>query len=97
VASGPSFRRGIVSDLPSGNIDIAPTVLRLLGVTTDVALDGRPLVEGLRVAADTPPQAPGPSHHEAHSRFDGIRLVHRAVIEHVGRTRYVTSLTAERR
>ena len=96
VASGPSFRRGIVSELPSGNIDIAPTVLRLLGVTTDVALDGRPLVEGLRGATDESPRAPGPSHHEAHSRFDGLRLVHRAVIERVGQTRYVTSLRAER-
>ena len=96
VASGPSFRRGIVSELPSGNIDIAPTVLRLLGVTTDVALDGRPLVEGLRAAADESPRASGPSQHEAHSRFDGRQLVHRAVIEHVGQTRYVTSLRAER-
>jgi hypothetical protein len=66
-------------------------------VTTDVALDGRPLVEGLRAAADESPRASGPSHHEARSRFDGRQLVHRAVIEHVGQTRYVTSLTAERR
>jgi arylsulfatase A-like enzyme len=97
VASGPSFHRGIVSEVPSGNIDIAPTVLRVLGVTTDVAFDGRPLVEGLRGAADEAPWAPGPSHHEARSRFDGRELVHRAVIEHVGQTRYVSSLTAERR
>jgi hypothetical protein len=61
-----------------------------------VALGRSPLVEGLRAAAESP-QASGLSHHEAHSRFDGLRLVHRAVIEQVGKTRYVTSLTAERR
>ena len=49
------------------------------------------------MAADPSPQASGPSHHEAHSRFDGRQLVHRAVIEHVGQTRYIASLTAERR
>src|SRR5439155_19090569 len=39
IARGPSFRQGMVSDLPSGNVYLAPTVLRLLGVTTDAALD----------------------------------------------------------
>ena len=27
VAAGPSFKRGVVSDVPAGNVDLAPTVL----------------------------------------------------------------------
>jgi arylsulfatase A-like enzyme len=96
IAGGPSFRQGMVSELPSGNVDIAPTVLRLLGVTTDAALDGRPLIEGLRTAADLPPAASAPHRYEAACRLGGVRLVHRAVIERVGHARYVASLGSER-
>jgi arylsulfatase A-like enzyme len=96
IANGPSFRQGLVSELPSGNVDIAPTVLRLLGLTTDAALDGRPLVEALRAAADRPPEAVSPHCHETLSRLNGVRLVHRAIVEGVGHARYVTSLWAGR-
>jgi arylsulfatase A-like enzyme len=96
IASGPSFRQGLVSELPSGNVDIAPTVLRLLGLTTDAALDGRPLVEALRAAADRPPEAVVPHRYEAVCRVNGVSRVHRAVVEGVGHARYVASLWAER-
>ena len=57
-----------------------------------------PARRGLAGSGRAPPRgAAGPSHHEAHSRFDGRQLVHRAVVERVGHTRYVASLTAERR
>jgi arylsulfatase A-like enzyme len=96
IASGPSFRQRLVTELPSGNVDIAPTVLRLLGVTTDAALDGRPLIEGLRTATDRPPQASAPHRYEAACRVGGVSLVHRAVVEGVGHARYVAWLGAER-
>jgi len=86
----------MVSELPSGNVDIAPTVLRLLGVTTDAALDGRPLIEGLRTRADLPPEASAPCRYEAACRMGGVSLVHRAVVEGVRDTRYIASLFAER-
>jgi arylsulfatase A-like enzyme len=95
VASGPSFRRGLVSDLPSGNVDITPTVLRILGVTPTVPFDGRPLIEALRTA-DPPPAAGASRHHEADCRLGGVRLVHRAVVESAGHARYVAALSAER-
>jgi arylsulfatase A-like enzyme len=47
VAAGPDFRSGIVSTLASGNVDIAPTVLWLLGIKPPVKLDGRVLAEAL--------------------------------------------------
>jgi len=47
IASGPSFVSGLHSELPSGNIDIAPTVLELLGIPLPEHFDGRVLHEAL--------------------------------------------------
>lgn len=47
VAAGPDFKKGLVSDVPSGNIDVAPTVLWLLGVKPPAPMDGRVLHEAL--------------------------------------------------
>jgi predicted AlkP superfamily pyrophosphatase or phosphodiesterase len=47
IVSGPSFRSGIVSDLPSGNVDLAPTLAYLLGTSLPKA-DGRVLIEALK-------------------------------------------------
>ncbi len=45
IAEGPNFRRGFVSPLPSGNTDVAPTILSLLGVKPPQPMDGRVLTE----------------------------------------------------
>ncbi len=47
VAAGPDFRRGEIDDLPTGNVDIAPTVLRLLKIKPAQPMDGRVLEEAL--------------------------------------------------
>jgi arylsulfatase A-like enzyme len=52
VAAGPDFRAGVVSDVPSGNVDVAPTVLHLLGLKPVVAMDGRVLSEALKVSGE---------------------------------------------
>lgn len=44
---GPSFKRRCTVLAPSGNIDLAPTVLRMLGISNDVPMDGRVLEEAL--------------------------------------------------
>ncbi len=49
IAAGPDFRSGIIDHLPTGNMDIAPTVLWLLGVKPPKDLDGRVLTEALTV------------------------------------------------
>jgi predicted AlkP superfamily pyrophosphatase or phosphodiesterase len=46
VAAGPHFKQHFVDELPSGNADVAPTILHLLGFPTD-QLDGRVLSEAL--------------------------------------------------
>jgi len=48
VAVGPDFRPGVVDTLPSGNVDIAPTLLWLMNVKSKAPLDGRVLREALR-------------------------------------------------
>jgi len=47
VAWGPDFKQGYVNEVPTGNIDIAPTVLHILGVKPKTLLDGRVLTEAL--------------------------------------------------
>jgi arylsulfatase A-like enzyme len=47
IAAGPGFRREMVSDLPSSNIDLAPTVLHLLGLVSSHQFDGRVLAEAM--------------------------------------------------
>jgi len=60
VAAGPDFKTGIVSDVPSGNVDIAPTVMHLLGIAVVTPMDGRVLTEALKESAPnvkiSPPQ-----------------------------------------
>ena len=46
IATGPDFRRGRQSEIPSSNLDVAPTILRILGVET-APLDGRVLQEAM--------------------------------------------------
>jgi hypothetical protein len=46
IAAGPDLKKGFVSQVPSGNVDIAPTVLSILGVSVE-AMDGRVLSEAL--------------------------------------------------
>jgi arylsulfatase A-like enzyme len=47
VAAGPDFRRGEADDLPTGNVDLAPTILRIFGITPPQPLDGRVLTEAM--------------------------------------------------
>jgi predicted AlkP superfamily pyrophosphatase or phosphodiesterase len=55
IASGPSFREGLVSAVPTGATDITPTILTILGLELPEAIDGRVLHEAL---ADPTGEAP---------------------------------------
>jgi arylsulfatase A-like enzyme len=68
IAAGPDFRSGIIDHLPTGNMDLAPTVLWLLGVKPPKGMDGRVLTEALTV--------PGPkikSYEPGHLEADAPR------------------------
>ena len=54
IAAGLDFREHAVSDVPTGNADIAPTLLHLLGVPAPKTMTGRVIDEALR---DGPPRS----------------------------------------
>ena len=47
LARGPSFRQSARIQSPTGNVDLAPTVLRLLGLAVPGHMEGRVLEEAL--------------------------------------------------
>jgi len=47
IAAGPDFRRGQADDLATGNIDLAPTILRILRIKAPQQMDGRTLFEAM--------------------------------------------------
>ncbi len=55
VAAGPDFRRGQTDDLPTGNVDLAPTILHILGFNASKEMDGRILSEALVSTDRVPP------------------------------------------
>jgi predicted AlkP superfamily pyrophosphatase or phosphodiesterase len=56
IAAGPDLKRGATFEAPSGNVDFAPTFLKLLGLPVSESLQGRPLEEaflgGASLSAD---------------------------------------------
>jgi predicted AlkP superfamily pyrophosphatase or phosphodiesterase len=54
IASGPDFRRGWADETPSGNVDLAPTILSILGLGASKEMDGRILTEALAAAENAP-------------------------------------------
>ncbi len=57
IAAGPDFRRGQTDDLATGNIDLAPTILRILAMTPPHQMNGRVLFEAV---ANLNPATAGP-------------------------------------
>lgn len=57
VAAGPDFRRGFQDELPSGNADLAPTVLAIFGIQPPQPMDGRVLTEALAGWSGPAPKA----------------------------------------
>jgi hypothetical protein len=49
VAAGPDLKHGFADSMPTGNTDLAPTILWLLGVKPAGPMDGRVLSEALTV------------------------------------------------
>jgi arylsulfatase A-like enzyme len=56
VAAGPDFREGFIDETPSGNVDVAPTILKILGVKSPRPMDGRVLSEALVAPEANPPK-----------------------------------------
>jgi arylsulfatase A-like enzyme len=52
LAWGAGVKKGITAAAPAGNVDVAPTVLALLGVEGEAGLDGRAVTEALEGGPD---------------------------------------------
>jgi len=56
IAAGPDFKQGFMSETPSGNIDVVPTILWILGVKPAQRLDGRVLHEAFVSSGEATPK-----------------------------------------
>ena len=83
LAQGPSMRNGTLISTPTGNVDLAPTILHLLGIAVDTAMDGRVLTEAINEPGALP--AAG---RQTHSATNGT-YSQNVQISEVGTTRYV--------
>ena len=59
IAAGPEFREHATSGVPTANVDLAPTLLRLLGIAPPSSMTGRVIEEGFRGAAPALPRREG--------------------------------------
>jgi arylsulfatase A-like enzyme len=48
IAAGPDFRERLISTVPTANVDLAPTLLTLLGLAAPSSMTGRVIDEALR-------------------------------------------------
>src|SRR6267142_6595609 len=69
IAAGPDFRRGEEDSLPTGNIDVVPTILQILGIKVPHQMDGRILSEAVAAPTSLLP-APKPEAKSIEARKD---------------------------
>ena len=73
IAAGPHFKRGIKSPAPSGNADVFPTVLHILGIGAPSQVDGRVLVESLVGGPSPEEMAVSTRRHYRRAEFGNLR------------------------
>ena len=95
IARGPSFKNGVVLTAPSGNVDLAPTVLSMMGLSGADDMDGRPLLEAL-VAGPDPVDVEWDSEtHDTERSIDTGTYRQRIKVSRVDGTTYVDEGSAE--
>jgi len=87
IAAGPDFKHGERDDVPSGNVDLAPTILHILGLKPAQKMDGRILIEGMPIP--TPSQKPEKKTIEATKHFQSGMWRQSLQISRVGSTMYL--------
>ncbi|MBI4311787.1 MAG: hypothetical protein HY681_08395 [Chloroflexi bacterium] len=89
IARGPRFKNGAVSNVPTGNIDLTPTILHLLGLNPGIPLDGRPILEALDRGPAPAEVAWETEVHTAERSLKGGVYRQEVQLSHVGGTAYV--------
>ncbi len=97
IAYGASIKRGARSSVPTGNIDLAPTALALLGLPVPDTMDGRVLEEALVDGPEPAAVEVGTREYTAETAWDGgsYRLIVRKSF--VGGTAYIDLARVQRR
>ena len=85
IAAGPDFKRGEMDNLPSGNVDLAPTIVQILGIKPP-EMDGRILSEAMTVAV--PSQKPETKTIDATKHFRSGTWRQSLQISRIGSTVY---------
>jgi arylsulfatase A-like enzyme len=93
IARGPNFKSGVTIDSPSGNIDIAPTILKILGYDGGESMDGRVLEEAL-VSGSGAVESSTETHAAERKLSSGV-FRQQVTLSTVGQTVYVDEGNAE--
>ena len=95
LGRGPSFKRSVVLDTPSGNVDLAPTVLAILGLPDSETMDGRPLLEALKAGPSAIAVEWTTERYEAEREVKTGTYRQRITVSRVGDTTYIDEGNAE--
>ena len=96
IAAGPHFKAGVRSAVPSGIVDLFPTVLHLLGMALPRPVDGRVLHEALDGGPDPKEVFVETAVHRVSATFGGVSYRQEAQVSRVGDTLYVDKGKASR-
>jgi arylsulfatase A-like enzyme len=88
IAAGPDFQRGTADELPTGNVDLAPTILQILGIAAPQQMDGRVLSEAMNGNTNEP-IGPETTTVEAGREFPSGKWRQTLQISRVGSTVYL--------
>lgn len=94
IAAGPDFQRGITDELPTGNVDLAPTILHILGIASPQPMDGRVLVEAMNGRTNGYPK-PETTTLEAAREFPEGQWRQTVQVSRVGTTLYFDESSGE--
>ena len=95
IMAGPKIRQGVVSSTPSGNVDIAPTILHLLGLDAPDSMDGRALEEAF-TDGPAPDEVEWSSEtHDAERELTSGTYRQQIMVSRVGETTYVNEGSAQ--
>jgi predicted AlkP superfamily pyrophosphatase or phosphodiesterase len=86
IAAGPDFQSGLTTDAPSGNVDIAPTILSIVGIESPSKMDGRVLSEAMKNGATPKFET---KIFQASKKFSGGTWRQQLTISRVGETIYL--------
>ncbi len=88
-ASGPDFKQGIRNPVPSGNIDLTPTMLSLAGIEPLPSMDGRVLTEAMLEGPDPKTVETRERSYEVFRKEDGLNYRLQLTESEAGGARYV--------